>query len=64
MAGLKLTNGEKHLTDVSNASRTMLYNIKTRLEDELLEIFNIPRLFLPEVRSSSEIYGESARLMN
>ena len=55
----KLTNGEKHLTDVSNASRTMLYNIKTLdWDDELLEIFNIPRSVLPEVRSSSEIYGE------
>jgi len=55
----KLTNGEKHLTDVSNASRTMLYNIKKLdWDDELLEIFNIPRSVLPEVRSSSEIYGE------
>jgi len=55
----KLTGGEKHLTDVSNASRTMLYNIKTLdWDDELLEIFNIPRSILPEVRSSSEIYGE------
>jgi glycerol kinase len=55
----KLTGGEKHLTDVSNASRTMLYNIKKLdWDDELLEIFNIPRSVLPEVRSSSEIYGE------
>ena len=55
----KLTGGEKHLTDASNASRTMLYNIKKLDWDaELLEIFNIPRSVLPEVRSSSEIYGE------
>lgn len=55
----KLTNGEKHLTDVSNASRTMLFNIETlEWDDKLLEIFKIPRQMLPEVRSSSEIYGE------
>jgi glycerol kinase len=55
----KLTNGEKHLTDVSNASRTMLFNINNLDWDaELLEIFDVPRLILPEVKSSSEIYGE------
>ena len=55
----KLTGGEKHLSDVSNASRTMLFNIKTLCWDEaLLEIFDIPRGILPEVKSSSEIYGE------
>lgn len=55
----KLTNGEKHLTDVSNASRTMLFNIKELVwDDELLKIFNIPRQILPEVKSSSEIFGE------
>ncbi len=54
-----LTNGEKHLTDVSNASRTMLFNIHDLDWDgELLEIFDIPRAILPEVRTSSEIYGE------
>ena len=54
----KLTGGEKHLTDVSNASRTMLFNINTLDWDkELLEIFNIPPQILPEVKSSSEIYG-------
>jgi len=54
-----LTNGEKHLTDVSNASRTMLFNIKTlEWDKELLEIFKIPSEILPEIRSSSEIYGE------
>lgn len=55
----KLTNGRVHVTDVSNASRTMLFNIKTReWDDELLKIFDIPRAILPEVRSSAEIYGE------
>lgn len=54
----KLTNGERHLTDVSNASRTMLLNIETLdWDDELLEIFDIPRPILPAVKSSSEIYG-------
>jgi glycerol kinase len=56
----RLTNGEKHLTDVSNASRTMLFNIDTlQWDEELLEIFKIPRSMLPEVRLSSEIYGEA-----
>ena len=55
----KLTNGRVHVTDVSNASRTMLFNINTLAwDDELLEIFDIPRTILPEARSSSEIYGE------
>jgi glycerol kinase len=55
----ELTGGEKHLTDVSNASRTMLFNIHERVwDEELLEIFDIPRAILPEVRTSSEIYGE------
>lgn len=54
-----LTGGARHLTDVSNASRTMLFNIKTlEWDDELLKIFEIPRSILPEVKSSSEIYGE------
>jgi glycerol kinase len=54
----KLTRGKLHVTDVSNASRTMLFNIHTlRWDEELLEIFNIPASVLPEVRSSSEIYG-------
>ncbi len=54
-----LTNGEKHLTDVSNASRTMLFNIhELDWDDELLGIFKIPKAILPEVRTSSEIYGE------
>ena len=55
----KLTNGAKHLTDVSNASRTMIFNINSLdWDEELLEIFDIPRQILPEVLSSSEIYGE------
>ncbi len=55
----KLTGGARHVTDVSNASRTMLFDInKLAWDDELLRIFDIPRILLPEVRSSSEIYGE------
>jgi glycerol kinase len=53
-----LSERKLHITDVSNASRTMLFNIKTRTwDDELLEIFDIPRQILPTVCSSSEIYG-------
>ncbi len=56
-----LTAGKLHVTDVSNASRTMLFNIHTLEWDvELLKIFNIPASVLPEVRSSSEIYGNTA----
>jgi glycerol kinase len=55
----KLTSGRLHLTDASNASRTMLYNIHTaEWDDELLRLFRIPRSMMPEVRASSEIYGE------
>ena len=55
----KLTGGRLHITDPSNASRTMLFDINTlEWDDELLEIFDIPRAMFPEVRSSSEIYGE------
>ncbi len=54
----KLTRGEKHVTDVTNASRTLLYNIKECCWDkELLERFNIPESILPEVKGSSEIVG-------
>ncbi|QNN44232.1 glycerol kinase GlpK [Pedobacter roseus] len=57
----KLTAGEKHVTDVTNASRTMLYNIHTlSWDEELLELFSIPKEMLPEVKSSSEVYGETA----
>jgi glycerol kinase len=56
-----LTAGQCHLTDVTNASRTMLYNLRTGMwDEELLKILHIPREVLPEVRSSSEIYGETA----
>ena len=53
-----LTGGKVHVTDASNASRTMLFDIsKGEWEDELLGIFGVPRSMLPEVRSSSEVYG-------
>lgn len=56
----RLTGGKVHVTDPSNASRTLLYNIHTHeWDDELLEVFNIPRCMLPEVKSSSEVYGET-----
>ena len=56
----RLTRGEVHVTDVSNASRTMLFNINTlQWDDELLKMFDIPRSMMPEVRSSSEIYGHT-----
>ena len=55
-----LTGGRLHITDVSNASRTMLFNIHSlKWDDELLGIFDIPASMLPEVRSSSEVYGET-----
>ncbi len=54
----KLTNGEVHITDYTNASRTMLYNIKDlKWDDTILEELNIPKSMLPEVRNSSEVYG-------
>jgi glycerol kinase len=54
-----LTGGRVHVTDVSNASRTMLFNLKTcDWDDELLKLFGIPRSLLPTVRDSSEVYGE------
>jgi glycerol kinase len=58
-----LTGGKVHVTDVSNASRTMLFDIATgQWDDELLEIFGVPRSMLPEVRSSSEVYGHTELL--
>ncbi len=55
-----LTRGEVHVTDVSNASRTMLFNINTLDWDEdLLKLFGIPRSMMPQVRSSSEVYGHT-----
>ncbi len=57
----KLTRGNMFITDVSNASRTMLYNIRTMAwDEELLDLFDIPGSMLPEVRQSSEVYGQSA----
>ena len=54
----KLSGGKVHVTDVSNASRTMLLNIHTgEWDDELLKLFQIPRNILPEVKPSSHIYG-------
>ena len=56
-----LTGGRVHVTDPSNASRTLLFNIHTGdWDDELLGILDVPRSLLPEVRSSSEVYGETA----
>ena len=56
----KLTGGSRHITDVSNASRTLMYNIHTGdWDQELLEILGVPRSLLPEVHSSSEVYGET-----
>lgn len=55
-----LTRGKVHVTDYSNASRTMLYNIKElKWDDEILERLNIPKSMLPEVRNSSEVYGHT-----
>jgi glycerol kinase len=60
----KLTNGQVHVTDVSNASRTMLYNIHDLAWDqELLTIFDIPSAMLPSVKSSSEVYGHTQNLL-
>jgi len=54
----QLTGGKVHVTDVSNASRTLLFNIHTGdWDDELLKLLEVPRSVLPEVKSSSEIYG-------
>jgi glycerol kinase len=59
----KLTGGKRHVTDATNASRTMLYNIRNNAWDpELLRLFGVPRSMLPEVLSSSEVYGETALL--
>lgn len=57
----KMTGGKQHITDATNASRTLLYNIHTQQwDEELLTILDIPRSMLPEVKSSSEIYGYTA----
>ena len=60
----KLTGGTRHITDPSNASRTMLFNIHTGdWDEELLKIFGVPRALLPEVRASSEVYGETSGVL-
>lgn len=60
----KLTNGEVHVTDVSNASRTMLFNIHTlQWDEELLKLFDIPASVLPEVKPSSKIYGVTGNII-
>ena len=59
----KLTNGKVHVTDVTNASRTMLFNIHTlQWDTELLKLLNVPLSMLPEVKSSSEVYGHTTQL--
>jgi glycerol kinase len=56
----RLTGGQRHVTDYSNASRTMIYNIHDlQWDDELLSLLDIPRQMLPEVASSSEVYGQT-----
>lgn len=57
----KLTGGNQHVTDYSNASRTMLFNIHDLdWDDDILKMLNIPKVMLPEVKSNSEIYGHTA----
>ena len=57
----KLSGGKVHVTDYSNASRTLMYNIRDlKWDDELLEILTVPKSMLPEVRPSSEVYGLTA----
>ena len=56
----RLSGGALHVTDASNAARTMLYDIRTQAwDDELLELLRVPRALLPEVRDSSEVYGNA-----
>ncbi len=56
----KLSGGKAHVTDYTNAARTLMYNIhELKWDDELLEILDIPKCMLPEVRSSSEVYAET-----
>ena len=60
----KLTGGKVHVTDVTNASRTMVFNIHSlEWDSELLDIFGIPMDVLPDVRSSSEVYGEVSEVI-
>ena len=56
----KMTGGKVHVTDYTNASRTLMFNIHTlEWDEELLKMLDVPRLMLPEVRSCSEVYGET-----
>lgn len=56
-----LTGGRVHITDATNASRTMLFNIHSlQWDEELLDLFEVPKEMLPQVKSSSEVYGETA----
>ncbi|MBT8182252.1 MAG: glycerol kinase, partial [Eudoraea sp.] len=56
-----MTKGELHVTDVTNACRTLLFNINTlEWDDELLKLFTIPKSMLPSVKQSSEVYGHTA----
>jgi glycerol kinase len=57
-----LTGGRVHVTDPSNASRTMLFNLRGDWDNELLKMLGVPRSVLPEVRSSSEVYGHTTLL--
>lgn len=55
-----LSGGELHVTDISNASRTMLMNLETgQWDDELLQLLDVPKSVLPQIRSTSEVYGSS-----
>ncbi|MGN6135434.1 MAG: FGGY family carbohydrate kinase, partial [Aureliella sp.] len=57
----QMTEGRMHVTDVTNASRSMLFNLRTAdWDDQLLELLDIPRSLLPEIRASSEVYGQTA----
>jgi len=58
----KLTKGARHIIDATNASRTMLYNLRGGWDDDLLGLLGVPRSLLPEVRPSSEVYGETTLL--
>lgn len=61
----KLSQGAKHMSDVSNASRTMLMNLKTLdYDEELLKLWNIPRCMLPEIHDTSEVYGYTSGLFD
>jgi glycerol kinase len=61
----KLTAGARHVTDITNASRTMLFNLRTqRWDEELLDLFQIPASLLPEVVGSSEVCGHTTGVLN